>query len=141
MAATGEGIRPIVLVIEATEPFSHIAAWHDWEPSLTETCGYEFVYFDGLNRFYVRRENAELRARFAFPPNVLDGFQTYATVQALQRAGEAESEAEKLRRQVEALREDTRALTTELREARQWVGRLSEQLAALDNGGVGNRKE
>jgi FkbM family methyltransferase len=88
--------RPVVLVIEATEPYSHTPAWTDWEPFLTEACHYNFVYFDGVNRFYVRAESRDLESRFAYPPNVLDNFQTYPLVLAERRAAEARARADQL---------------------------------------------
>lgn len=66
--------RPVVIVCEATEPaeplnfdqpetvFTH----HRWEPLLTEA-GYRCVFFDGLNRFYLRSESEGLSRRFAIP--------------------------------------------------------------------------
>ena len=36
--------------------------------------GYSYVYFDGLNRFYVSPEHSELTEAFDAPPNVFDGF-------------------------------------------------------------------
>lgn len=65
--------RPLVLVIEATEPSSQTPNWCRWEP-LVLGMGYEFVYFDGLNRFYISGEHPELRPLFATPPNIFDGF-------------------------------------------------------------------
>ena len=70
----GRAIVPEVLVIEAVEPNTHTPAWQSWEPYLVEQCGYMFVYFDRLNRFYVRRENRELAARLRFRPICLTGF-------------------------------------------------------------------
>jgi FkbM family methyltransferase len=55
--------RPRVLCIEAVAPGSMAEAWHAWEPELL-TKGYEFAYFDGLNRFYVADEASALKARF-----------------------------------------------------------------------------
>lgn len=37
---------------------------------------YDFVYFDGLNRFYVAREREDLKRFFEFPPNAFDQFVT-----------------------------------------------------------------
>ena len=31
-----------------------------------------FAYFDGLNRFYVREEEARLARRFQLPPGIFD---------------------------------------------------------------------
>jgi FkbM family methyltransferase len=92
--------RPLVLVIEATRPFSHIPAWENWEPFVTNKCGYLFAYFDGLNRFYIRQENSELREQFLYPPNVLDDFKPYALVKAEQDLSGAHVENERLTEQL-----------------------------------------
>jgi FkbM family methyltransferase len=63
--------RPWLMVVEATEPLSRTVNHHQWEHFLT-AAQYEFVYFDGLNRFYVAAEHAELKAAFAAPINVFD---------------------------------------------------------------------
>jgi FkbM family methyltransferase len=67
------GARPWVVVVEATQPNSQVLSVADWEYMLFER-GYSFVYFDGLNRFYVHHSHAELRQCFTVPPNVFDGF-------------------------------------------------------------------
>jgi len=85
--------RPRILLVEATEPFSHTPAWQDWEPFLVDECEYVFVYFDGLNRFYVRGEDRALECRFQYPPNVLDEFRPYALVQAEECVARAEEQA------------------------------------------------
>ena len=41
---------------------------------LLEDARYDLVYWDGLNRFYLAREQAELARHFTCPPNVFDGF-------------------------------------------------------------------
>ncbi|MGL6076608.1 MAG: FkbM family methyltransferase [Fimbriiglobus sp.] len=50
--------RPIVLLIEATEPGTTIPSHHDWEP-IAINAGYTFTLFDGVNRFYVRNESRD----------------------------------------------------------------------------------
>jgi FkbM family methyltransferase len=82
-----ERFRPWIVVIEATAP--HVLMTPDsvplqrpsepsspthesWEPLLI-SAGYQFVLFDGLNRFYVAIEKAGLFAeRLSAPCNVLD---------------------------------------------------------------------
>ena len=68
-----ERVRPWIILLEATEPNSQKPAYAEWEPLLT-TRGYRFAYADGLNRFYVADERAELLEAFAYPPNVFDKF-------------------------------------------------------------------
>ena len=65
--------RPWVVVVEATLPGSEVSSHADWEPVLTRS-RYRMVHFDGLNRFYVAEEHAELVASFATPPNVFDDY-------------------------------------------------------------------
>ncbi|AXF85216.1 hypothetical protein DTO96_100942 [Ephemeroptericola cinctiostellae] len=64
-------LRPWIMVIEATEPLSTEPKHQQWESILTEA-NYIFVYFDGLNRFYVAQEHANLIDAFSSPPNVFD---------------------------------------------------------------------
>ena len=64
-------IRPWIIVIEATIPNSRKVNYKTWENLLLEG-DYEFVYFDGTNRFYLANEHNELRHYFAIPPNIRD---------------------------------------------------------------------
>lgn len=51
--------RPTILCIEATEPGTHhqtaIPAWDTWD-KMVRDFGYDFLEFDGLNRFYRSKE-------------------------------------------------------------------------------------
>ena len=49
--------RPKLICVEATEPNTSIPSHERWEPLLLQV-GYDFLEFDGLNRFYRDRENA-----------------------------------------------------------------------------------
>jgi FkbM family methyltransferase len=119
--------RPRILLIEATEPFSHTPTWPDWEQYLVGECGYVFVYFDGLNRFYVRGEDRELECRFEYPPNVLDAFTPYAVVEAKECAAKAEERALQLRAALERLEAELPIL----REAELRCRSKGEQLKAV----------
>jgi FkbM family methyltransferase len=66
-------VRPWIVVVEAVDPISQEPNHGDWEPTLL-AAGYEFVLFDGLNRFYVAAEHAGLKRRLAAPASVLDHF-------------------------------------------------------------------
>ena len=65
--ADWKNCRPRVVVLEAVAPGTMAEAWRDWEPFLIAQ-GYAFAFFDGLNRFYVANECAELAARFPAEP-------------------------------------------------------------------------
>jgi FkbM family methyltransferase len=69
-----QSLRPWVIVVEATIPDSPETDYASWEPILI-VADYQFVYFDGLNRFYVAKEHAELAEAFSCPPNVFDSVQ------------------------------------------------------------------
>jgi FkbM family methyltransferase len=66
-------IRPWIILVESTLPNSEIENYEEWEYSLTER-GYHYVYFDGLNRYYVADEHNELDVSFKVPPNYFDYF-------------------------------------------------------------------
>ncbi|WP_426177099.1 FkbM family methyltransferase [Massilia sp. TWR1-2-2] len=65
--------RPWILVIEATMPNSRETNHDTWE-ALVTGARYQFAYFDGLNRYYVASEHAELAAKLQVQPNVFDDF-------------------------------------------------------------------
>ena len=65
--------RPWVVVIESTIPLTQIDVHEAWEPLVLER-GYRFVYFDGLNRYYISSLHPELDGAFRTPPNVFDNF-------------------------------------------------------------------
>jgi len=67
-------LRPWIVVIEATIPNSPALNYLHWDPLLIEA-NYHFVYFDGLNRFYLANEHSELKEAFSCPPNVFDNFE------------------------------------------------------------------
>ncbi|MBU6275055.1 MAG: FkbM family methyltransferase [Planctomycetes bacterium] len=64
--------RPLVLVIEATEPGTAIPSHAGWE-DLVLAAGYRHTLFDGVNRFYVRDESSELIPALSYPATRLDG--------------------------------------------------------------------
>ncbi|MBA4063736.1 MAG: FkbM family methyltransferase [Isosphaera sp.] len=70
--------RPVVLLVEATEaesPTPNHAAWEH----LVLAADYRFATFDGLNRFYVRAEDADrLVPRLRVPINLFDEYHVTA---------------------------------------------------------------
>jgi FkbM family methyltransferase len=67
-------VRPWVVVIESTRPLSREQSHASWE-ALILAKGYDFAWFDGLNRYYVHESRRDRIARLAIPPNVFDGFE------------------------------------------------------------------
>jgi FkbM family methyltransferase len=68
--------RPRVVLVEATQPRTTIPTHEEWESILLDA-DYRFAAFDGLNRYYVRAEDADLVPMLATPANVLDDFVPY----------------------------------------------------------------
>src|SRR5208337_377143 len=64
--------RPRVLLVEAVLP-NQIPTHEQWE-HLILSHGYTFAVFDGLNRWYIRREDEHLVPIIALSPNVFDDY-------------------------------------------------------------------
>jgi FkbM family methyltransferase len=69
--------RPRVVVIEATRPTTTEPTHERWQHLFLEN-DYIFAVFDGLNRYYVRREDEPLVAVVALAPNTFDDYVPYA---------------------------------------------------------------
>lgn len=145
--------RPWVLVIEATLPNSRVTNHETWEHMVLGQ-GYRFVWFDGLNRYYIADEHPELAGAFGVPPNVFDDYVTYhlenawsahkEVVQALRESEshaavarvemyEAMKRAEYLEEQGEALRAELDALHVASHNTTLWARGLEERLVAMHN--------
>ncbi len=80
------------------EPFAQIENHEEWEYLLING-NYEFVYADGLNRFYIASEHIALKGHFKYPPNFFDYFIPHETALLMQRAENAEFQfAKQMRR-------------------------------------------
>lgn len=73
--------RPWVLVIEATNPLSTEPSHTSWEDAVL-AAGYRFCLFDGLSRFYVAEEHAELEPLLSYPACPHDVYETKASKDA-----------------------------------------------------------
>jgi glycosyltransferase involved in cell wall biosynthesis len=60
--------------IEDWDNIDSIRAWDAWEPALL-AAGYQFAWYDGLSRYYVRNEDVDLKGRLRLPPCVHDEFE------------------------------------------------------------------
>jgi hypothetical protein len=63
--------RPRVILVEAVNPNNPQATVSAWEPALLGG-GYEFVFFDNLNRFYIANEHAALKVLLPDKPAAWD---------------------------------------------------------------------
>jgi FkbM family methyltransferase len=77
--------RPRIVVVESLDVSTGATTYHEWEPMLLEG-GYVFVVDDGINRFYVRREEAEaLAGALARPVSWLDRYEPYEYLAEIER--------------------------------------------------------
>ena len=72
--------RPRVVVVECTKPTTGDVC-DELARSFLKQQNYLDVFFDGLNRYYVRQEDADRAGRLCVPANVLDAFVTHEAFQ------------------------------------------------------------
>jgi FkbM family methyltransferase len=124
--------RPWIVLVEATRPTTQEVSV-PWEPRILEQ-GYRFVYFDGLNRFYVAEEHADLTSTFERPPNVFDGFISAAHRSAEDRATMLEIQLIEATHKADVLDDElnrSRAEATWLRNERARAERLEDEARLL----------
>jgi FkbM family methyltransferase len=126
--------RPWVVVVEATIPNTQTDDSALWEP-LIVAGGYQFAHFDGLNRWYVREENADLAAALRVPPNCFDGFVSAREVKAARERDDLAGQLTVLRNEL-ATQQQTHAeqqgrLQAQLEASRREVEHLAAQLNEL----------
>lgn len=68
-------VRPTVLVVESVAPGSHEPTHSLWEGGVL-AAGFRFAAFDGVNRFYVPEERADLISTLAYPVSALDHYRS-----------------------------------------------------------------
>ncbi len=71
-----EIFRPTILVIETTLPGTNIRCENNI-PVFLMGKGYQQVFFDGINDYYISEESGDLAKYFSFPINVLDNYINY----------------------------------------------------------------
>jgi FkbM family methyltransferase len=120
-------VRPWIILVEATLPNTQISNYADWDPLMT-AAGYEFVYFDGLNRFYVAHEHGELKGHFCAPPNVFDEFITQRQLLCDLSAQQAKASTQHCQAETQAAKARYEARIAELE------GRLADAGARLRQG-------
>ena len=133
-----ERFRPTMLVVEATVPCSgaikdwskadDYANWHDWEPLVLDA-GYLLVYYDGLNRYYLREEDQHFKSCFTLPIAVLqDEFTLYREVQERQRF---QGEATTLKGRIGKLETDNQQLADAITALNREKAMLERKTATL----------
>jgi FkbM family methyltransferase len=135
--------RPWVLVIEATLPNSRETNHETWEPLVTSQ-RYGFVWFDGLNRYYVAEEHPELRAAFGIQPNVFDAFISHHLDKAWAAnkiAGEASAVLDQRVAQASAAQQAAEQRAAQASAAQQAAEQRAAQSAALAHEALAHSRE
>jgi len=121
------GIRPWIVLLEANAPNSTRDVSQMWEATILRK-GYKFIYYDGLNRYYLSKEHSDLRSHFKVPPNVFDDYIVYRMWAEGGQASQQELVSE--RAQKESLSAQLQASQQELASERAQKESLSTQLAS-----------
>jgi FkbM family methyltransferase len=110
--ANWDTFRPELLLIEATKAFSNERCDEIRVRKLTSV-GYDEVYFDGINAWFVRSESADLRRHFKLPVNQLDDFVRFdPEKERMSRRLQARGRLKKAFRRLFNLGRDAQATTT-----------------------------
>jgi FkbM family methyltransferase len=124
-------VRPWIVVVESTAPNNAVPIDLPWERQLLGL-GYEFVYFDALNRFYVSTAHPELKARFGVGPNIFDDFvlaETSPFAAGIRlRLHHAADEIARLRQQVAGMEERVRSALAQEKTLNRRLMVLEQQL-------------
>lgn len=107
--------RPWIIVIEATIPMSQEKNHQQWEPLIT-SCNYDFVYDDGLNRFYLAKEHQDLAIHFSNPPNVFDSFVLFSEYKKDLKIQDRDSEITRLSKEIKSLKKSEKRLQKKVDE-------------------------
>jgi len=108
--------RPWVVVVEATRPLSNERSDEPLR-AILEAVDYTFVFFDGINSYFVAREHPELLPHFDRPVSPLDGFMPHSAVVSASRIAHLEGELLERRREVLGLQ----AANQELQAEADWL--------------------
>jgi FkbM family methyltransferase len=129
--------RPRVVLIEATLPNTPTPSHDRWEDVLL-AAGYQFAFFDGLNRYYVRDEDAPLRERFNAPANVFDNFRRVEFVVSEQELAEARAINQQLQEEIALGQQRIAQLDEDNDEKTRALAILLARLRGIEQG-VGER--
>lgn len=123
--------RPRIVLVEATQPATTVPTHGEWEHILLDN-RYLFAFFDGLNRYYVREEDADLLPALSTPVNVTDDYIPFAYVQPIADLRRGYETAERSLAATRALNEtlwaEVTTMTEELSALRARYERLDRAL-------------
>ncbi|GGP23636.1 FkbM family methyltransferase [Silvimonas iriomotensis] len=112
--------RPWIIVVASTGQTNQTESCESWEPLLLDA-GYQRVYADGVNRYYLAAEHQELVGSFNYPPNVLDDYVIAAQVRAEERATRAEIRLAESERRTQEAAQRLQEAERRTHEAERWA--------------------
>jgi len=130
-SADWQRFRPVLLVIEAVVVNGREETWEQWEHVVTDH-GYQKVWFDGLNNYYLRQESLDLRVHFRLPPNVFDGIQLANQQAVVDQLAAANADREAKQEVVDRLIADLTTANADREAKQEVVDRLISDLATAN---------
>lgn len=124
-------IRPWIIVVESTLPNTQVQDHLSWE-SIVVGNNYRFVYFDGLNRYYVASEHEELESYFEVPPNYFDDFVESQRHRLESSLGAMENYARELEQRAAAAEEYAKQQEQRAEAAQAISSELEQRAAAAE---------
>jgi len=128
MSGDWERFRPRALVMEAVEVNGRKRVSDEWEHILTGN-GYSKVWFDGLNDFFLRDEDIELKKHFVFPPGAFDEIETARYVRR-EKSGDVFFDAEG--DIIHELQDERDAIDADRRAKQAVIDRLTKERADIE---------
>ena len=120
--------RPWIVVVEAIMPNSRDSNHQSWEALVTGH-GYQYAWFDGLNRYYVADEHAELADRLRLQPNVFDDYLSHHLDKALARGAALDLQLEQAWQLARAADSRSGALELDVARAVRRAAELEQAVA------------
>jgi len=117
--------RPWLMMLESVLPGVPKTNYEHWEHLLLDA-GYEFVYFDAVNRFYVAKEHEDLKAHFQRPPCVWDNFVSAELVHE-------KKQTELLQQQLQSLQQQSHYVLEHLNGAAELLLSIANQYEAKED--------
>ncbi|RLD07527.1 MAG: hypothetical protein DRI32_00670 [Chloroflexi bacterium] len=121
--------RPWIVLVEATLPNTQIPTHDTWEHFLLEN-DYKYIYSDGLNRYYLAKEHAELEKHFSLPPNIFDNFETATYAKAKHERTLFAAQNQQLSKEKQQLSKEKHQLANEKQQLIQQNARLKQERSA-----------
>jgi FkbM family methyltransferase len=147
LGADFSNYRPTMIGIEATNPCKAViedwdhpeteAAWHAWE-SLLGDADYSLAYYDGLNRYYLRKEDIHLKKYYQIPITLIQDH--YSVYEDTRKIEDLENQNQTLKKDYldleetqNRLNEELTKVATEKKKYEEDLGKLAEERSRLES--------